>query len=563
MSDLLNSASLVMIPSGYKEDTVFSAIPTDGSGDLSFTRASNGTRINSAGLVEVCPWNLAGYSEDFGNVYWDKGNITITSDAIVSPNGTTTADKICDANNSNTVHLVSRNMATTGVAYTASVYMKKGDYNYGQVHAYDYTGAIFDLVNGTVISSDALGATITSIGDGWFRCTYSFVALNQGVFFNSSKTSTSAYYYTGTTGYGIYAWGYQLNIGSTAKPYFPTTDRLNVPRLTYQNGGGGCPSLLLEKQSTNVITYSEDFSNAAWVLDGDGAGQSVTANYATSPDGTQNAERLQLNRTGGTYSRLRQVYTAGFSGSATMSVYLKTNDNTTKNLILRLGSAGSTIITVTPNWQRFTNTQSIIYSLNFDFEVFIESSQVSTVSADLSIWGAQLEASSYPTSYIPTTSASATRVADVAVKSSISSLFGVSATSLFMDFEITQVSGGGNWTVTGWDGTNLFSLCQFDSASNFPRIVFDGGVDTTLGTALSIGRHKIAVSFATNDFRAYIDGALVLTDTSCTYNRYDRIAVNGTAWTGNNNNNNSFKLNQYAQFPNVLTNAELASLTTL
>jgi hypothetical protein len=71
------------------------------------------------------------------------------------------------------------------------------------------------------------------------------------------------------------------------------------------------------------------------------------------------------------------------------------------------------------------------------------------------------------------------------------------------------------------------------------------------------------VSFATNDFRAYIDGALVLTDTSCTYNRYDRIAVNGTAWTGNTNNNNSFKLNEYAQFPNVLTNAELASLTTI
>jgi hypothetical protein len=169
----------------------------------------------------------------------------------------------------------------------------------------------------------------------------------------------------------VLVWGGQLNYGNLA-PYFPTTDRLNVPRLTYQNGGGGCPSLLLEKQSTNLVTYSEQFDNAAWVLDGDGAGQSVTANYSTSPDGTQNAERLQLNRTGGTYSRLRQAYTAGFSGSATMSVYLKTNDNTTKNVILRLGAAGSTVITVTPNWQRFTNAQSIIYSLGYDFEVFID-----------------------------------------------------------------------------------------------------------------------------------------------------------------------------------------------
>ena len=63
MSDLLNSASLVMIPSGYKEDVVYSEIPIDGSGDLQFTRSSNGTRVNSAGLVEDVPWNLVQNSE--------------------------------------------------------------------------------------------------------------------------------------------------------------------------------------------------------------------------------------------------------------------------------------------------------------------------------------------------------------------------------------------------------------------------------------------------------------------------------------------------------------------
>jgi hypothetical protein len=60
MSNLLEQASLVMIPSGYKEDVVYSEIPLDGSGDLQFTRSSNGTRVNSAGLVEVVPWNLVG-----------------------------------------------------------------------------------------------------------------------------------------------------------------------------------------------------------------------------------------------------------------------------------------------------------------------------------------------------------------------------------------------------------------------------------------------------------------------------------------------------------------------
>jgi hypothetical protein len=48
MSNLLEQASLVLIPSGYKEDVVYSQIPLDGAGDLSFSRASNGTRVNSA-----------------------------------------------------------------------------------------------------------------------------------------------------------------------------------------------------------------------------------------------------------------------------------------------------------------------------------------------------------------------------------------------------------------------------------------------------------------------------------------------------------------------------------
>jgi hypothetical protein len=56
---LLNDASLVLIPSGYKEDKVYSIIPSDGSGDLDFVRGSDGTRINSLGQVENVCWNLA------------------------------------------------------------------------------------------------------------------------------------------------------------------------------------------------------------------------------------------------------------------------------------------------------------------------------------------------------------------------------------------------------------------------------------------------------------------------------------------------------------------------
>jgi hypothetical protein len=49
---LYDDASLIMFPSGYKEDKIYSLKPTDGSGDLTFTRASTATRVNADGLIE-------------------------------------------------------------------------------------------------------------------------------------------------------------------------------------------------------------------------------------------------------------------------------------------------------------------------------------------------------------------------------------------------------------------------------------------------------------------------------------------------------------------------------
>jgi hypothetical protein len=137
----------------------------------------------------------------------------------------------------------------------------------------------------------------------------------------------------GATTFSI--WGAQLNIGSTAKPYFPTTDRLNVPRLTYQNGGGGCPSLLLEKQSTNLVTYSEQFDNAAW----SNASSSVTANNTTSPDGTQNADLITFTST--TYASLYQAATTTNGATYTASVFAKKGNQNFLGLEIRGASSAT------------------------------------------------------------------------------------------------------------------------------------------------------------------------------------------------------------------------------
>jgi hypothetical protein len=277
MSDLLNSASLVMIPSGYKEDTVFSAIPTDGSGDLSFTRASNGTRVNSAGLVEVVAWNMQQYSEDFSNAVYNKANVTITTNDTTAPNGTLTADKIAQTAGG---YVNGSAVGTGSNVYTFSAYLKAGSVSSIRIReSYYYgTSSTFNLSTGTASGT----GVIENVGNGWFRC-----SLPQTYLAGEIELS----YIIDTTTVGdFYAWGAQMNLG-TLKPYFPTTDRLNVPRLTYQNGGGGCPSLLLEKQSTNLAFPSEDLT--VWTA----GGMTNTANITTSPDGTQNADKSTIGST--------------------------------------------------------------------------------------------------------------------------------------------------------------------------------------------------------------------------------------------------------------------------
>jgi hypothetical protein len=568
MSNLLEQASLVLIPSGYKEDVVYSQIPLDGSGDLAVSRASNGTRVNSAGLVEVCPWNLLQQSETLSVSPWGIADVTITDNSQTAPNGTSTADVLTEGTGTAQHRIYQTTSFSSGI-YTVSAYVKNIT---GTRQAYIDLGpftAFFTFSTETIYSASGV-ASFEKLANGWYRISLTSASpiTPSSCYIGLGQSGSETYTGNGTS--AIAFWGIQYNIGSTAKPYFPTTDRLNVPRLTYQNGGGGCPSLLLEKQSTNLITYSEDFTNAVWLkAGGNVSSPTVTANQITSPDGTQNADKIvfpSVSNTGDFSLVYRNA--EALSGSNTTSVYLKGENGGEKvYLFYIVGSTYSNkLCTLTTEWQRFdlTFTGGAVSYWHIGVDLRTGSGQSAQSAQTIYAWGAQLEASSYATSYIgPTTSASATRVADVAIKSSISSLFGASATSFFMDFEVTQASNGGNWTITGYNGTNLFSLCQFDNSNNYPRIVFEGGVDSTLANALTIGRHKIAVSFATNDFRAYIDGSLVLTDTSCTYNRYDRIAVNGTAWTGNTNNNNSFKLNEYAQFPTALTNAELASLTTI
>jgi hypothetical protein len=588
MSTLLEQASLVMIPSGYKEDVVYSQIPTNGNGDLSFTRASNGTRVNSAGLVEVCPWNLAQQSETFDNAIWSKNTggtstVTVTANSGIAPNGTTTADRIQLTRDSlGFAQVIQTVTTTTSQSYTFSVYLKS-------------LSGTPTVMFGSFGGTNTQTATLTN---EWVRYTWTATSPSTSAFAllmiwgGVGSTSLSA---------DFLAWGYQLVEGSSAKPYFPTTDRLNVPRLTYQNGGGGCPSLLLEPQRTNLLTYSEQFDDAAWTK----IQSSVSSNSTTSPDGTTNADTFSANGTTAVHALFR-AQSVTSATPYTFTIYAKANTgryllvrNMSFATVVRYGIAvdlqngtvtqtsstataptgtSNSVTSVGNGWYRISVTMN---SVDTSYGVIVESSNTGTPTLDAFldysyngsesyyVFGAQLEAGAYPTSYIPTTSASATRVADACGKTGISSLIGQTEGVLFVDLVITGTTGNNRFSIS--DGSNvnwIFIGTPEDGATRSSRFYIKTNgvvrVDTGTSSYFTIGqRYKLALAYKSGDWAVYANGSLLYSGTDSIGSVSSALSAFDFFNTSGGTADCREQINQAILFPNRLTNAELASLTTI
>jgi hypothetical protein len=379
---ILKDASFLYIPSGYSSGTAFSELSTNDYGDLTWTRASDGTRTNSEGLVQRVPWNLLQYSEDFSNAYWTKTNSSITANVTTAPNGTLTADKLIE-NTANSSHqiLSTSVTATVGSNYVSSIYAKAGERNWVLVIYFDGStvkGRYFDLLNGVggaYWASATITNSITSVGDGWYRITLSYSATSTsnilGVYLADSDNNNS---YTGNGTSGIFIWGAQVVEGTSAQSYLPTTTRLNVPRLDYTYGTS--PASLAEPQRTNVCLWSQNFDDANWGK----VNASVTANQATAPDETNTMDLLVFSATAG---RLTQGVATTNGATYTFSVWLATQSGTQTVEIgnINLGVWQTVTVTTTPT--RFSVTQVASSTSRFPG---IQSTGVYSILA----WGAQL-----------------------------------------------------------------------------------------------------------------------------------------------------------------------------
>jgi hypothetical protein len=338
-------------------------------------------------------------------------------------------------------------------------------------------------------------------------------------------------------------------------------------RIDYKDSSNGVA--LLEPARTNLATHSEEFDNAAWTKLGAGTGTAavITANAGTAPDGNVTADRLVCDLNGGTTSADQSLIYDAITGTGgtVYSIYVKSNTSSNQTFTFGNDLNGYTNGIATSEWQRFDYYKSTASTRN----LFIgtRGTTGSDDTLDLLIWGAQVEAGSYATSYIPTSGSTVPRAADVANGAGNSEVFNDSEGVLFADIAYPETQPSPNNRISISDGTtaNRLLIQNVNSTANRLQfyVIVGSSTQADFYTNLSDIKlfNRIAFKYKSNDFSVWINGFEVLTDTSG--NTFSNGTLSELNFDGGDGNNDFYgKAKRIGYFDAVLTDAELEALTS-
>ncbi len=364
----------------------------------------------------------------------------------------------------------------------------------------------------------------------------------------------------------------------------------NTPRIEY-DANGNCLGLLMEASRTNLWLRSQEGSDAQWVK----LRSPVSANTVAAPDGTTTADTLVEDGSAATTHLLRQDLNVTSGTSYTATFWAKAAGRTQVSFqfgsdnacfafeagLFTLSGAGTaatlsgsplaTSIQAFPNgWYRCRVSATAAATALAGLRIFLADGGTTSYNGDSAsgvyLWGAQFEAGTFASSYIPTTTGSVARTADSCIRT-LGSEFSATAGTVVV---AGRASGGQDAArhqhVYGFDNnTNqeMFRHFRQTATDNAYFQVQDGGVsqvDFSTSTFVNLAAFKSAAAWSLNDVAFSFNGNAVATDTVATLPTVTQLGIGQAAFQNNTQMNGHIRRFDY--YPTRQPNAFLVSAST-
>jgi hypothetical protein len=452
---------------------------------LTNTRTGHATMFDSTGKLTWAPNNTIEYSNTFTDASWNKSNVSFSTGQS-DPDGGTNATRVTA--NANGAWFYKNGSVTSGNVIIA-IYIKRVS-GTGKVYGWTSFASTGDELTG-VTSSWTIKQYILACPDAYVGLVFE----TSGDVFDIYVMSCSRVTYETT-------YRSSDRVITTSAAYYG-------PRFDYNPATLAARGLLIEGSRTNDLSYSNVFDDAAWV-NGYTSNCTVTPGTTTGPDGVANSASTMT--------------ATGANGHLTHDPVSKNNVTWSASIWIKR-KTGTGNVFITPNLEEYGDGDNITSQINSSTWTRVSSTQVvrsggiggsffsitlSTSGDEIYIYGAQAEEGSFPTSYIPTTTGSVQRLADVATfNNPVLSLLRGDTYSTIVEFQ-AEGSDYGERLIGASSAVTPLSLDPFTPAMS----TWNGAAalnSTTLASALVMNIHRGAYSQTTGSRSLTADNLAVAT----------------------------------------------------